>query len=54
PSCELAGSLARGIFVMNPEEGLSLLNDLSEVDGILLAPEGGIAVSDSLFIWMGE
>jgi len=53
PSCELAGSLARGIFVMNHEEGLSLLNDLPEVDGILLDTEGGIAVSDSLFIWMG-
>ncbi len=54
PSCELAGSLARGIFVMNPEEGLRLLNNLSEVDGILLDPEGGITMSDNLFIWMGE
>ena len=53
PSCELAGSLAQGIFVMNPEEGLRLLNDLPEVEGILLDPEGGITMSDSLFIWMG-
>jgi len=54
PSCELASSLAWGIFVMNPEEGLSLLNELPEVEGILLDPNGGITMSDSLFIWMGE
>ncbi len=54
PSCELAGSLARGIFVMNPEDGLRLLNDLPEVEGILLDPEGGITMSDSLFIWVGK
>ncbi len=53
PSCELAGCLAQGIFVMNPEEGLRLLNDLPEVEGILLDSEGGITMSDSLFIWMG-
>ncbi|MFB0517273.1 MAG: FAD:protein FMN transferase [Candidatus Neomarinimicrobiota bacterium] len=54
PSCELAGGLARGIFVMEPGEGLRLLNDLPEVDGMLLDPEGGIAMSDSLFVWMSR
>ena len=53
PSSELAGALARGIFVMQPEEGLRLLNDLPEVDGVLLDAGGGTAVSDSLFLWMG-
>ncbi|UCD37809.1 MAG: FAD:protein FMN transferase [Fidelibacterota bacterium] len=54
PSCELAGGLAQGIFVMEPEAGLSLLNALPEVDGMLVDPEGRIAMSDSLFIWIGE
>ncbi|UCH63777.1 MAG: FAD:protein FMN transferase [Fidelibacterota bacterium] len=54
PSCELAGGLARGIFVMNPEDGLRLLNDLPEIDGIILDSEGGITISDSLFIWIGK
>jgi thiamine biosynthesis lipoprotein len=52
PSCELAGALAQGIFVMEPEEGLRLLNDLPEVEGMLLDTEGRIAFSDSLFMWM--
>lgn len=53
PSCELAGCLARGIFAMRPEEGLRLLNNLPGVDGVLLDPEGGLVMSDSLFLWMG-
>ena len=54
PSCELAGALAQGIFIMEPEEGLSLLNSLPEVEGLLLDPEGRVAMSDSLFVWMND
>ena len=53
PSCEFAAALARGIFVMEPEEGLKLLNDLPQVDGLLLGADGQVRMSDSLFIWMG-
>lgn len=52
PSCELAAGLARGIFVMEPEAGLQLLNELPEADGVLLDPDGNAAFSDSLFLWM--
>lgn len=54
PSCELASALAQGIFVMEPEEGLRLLNELPEVEGLLLDPEGRVAISDSLFLWMAD
>lgn len=53
PSCEFAAALAKGIFIMDPEEGLHLLNDLPQVDGVLLSPDGQVRMSDSLFIWMG-
>ncbi len=48
PTCQLAASLAQGIFVIGPEEGLSLLNRLPDTEGILLDPEGGLVVTDSL------
>ncbi|UCH09254.1 MAG: FAD:protein FMN transferase, partial [Fidelibacterota bacterium] len=54
PSCELASALAQGVFVMDPEEGLRLLNELPEVEGLLLDPEGRVAISDSLFLWMAD
>lgn len=53
PSCEFAAALAKGIFIMDPEEGLHLLNDLPQVDGVLLTSDGQVRMSDSLFIWMG-
>ena len=53
PTCELASSLARGIFVLLPEEGLRLLNELPTVDGLLINNDGSVAVSDSMFLWMG-
>ena len=54
PTCQFAANLARGIFIMGPEEGLNLLNGLPEVEGILLDPDGGMAMSDSMFFWMGS
>ena len=52
PTCQLAANLARGIFITGPEEGLSLLKELPEVEGILLDPEGGMFISDSVFFQM--
>jgi thiamine biosynthesis lipoprotein len=54
PTSELASGLARGIFILPPDEGLSLLNDLPSVDGLLINNNGEISLSDSMFIWMGD
>lgn len=54
PSCELAAGLAMGIFTMVAEKGLRLINDLPEVDGVLIEPDGTVSTSDSLFIWLGS
>jgi thiamine biosynthesis lipoprotein len=54
PTSELAAGLARGIFILPPDEGLSLLNDLPSVDGLLINNNGEISLSDSMFIWMGD
>ncbi|MFC1547873.1 FAD:protein FMN transferase [Candidatus Neomarinimicrobiota bacterium] len=54
PTSELASGLARGIFILPPDEGLRLLNDLPSVDGLLINHNGEISLSDSMFIWMGD
>jgi thiamine biosynthesis lipoprotein len=54
PTCELASSLARGVFVLPPEEGLRLLNELPAIEGLFINNDGRVAVSDSMFLWMGE
>ncbi len=54
PSCELAGSLAKGVFVLGAEKGLHILNDLPEVEGLLLEPDGRLSTTDSLSIWLGD
>ncbi len=53
PSCELAGSLAKGVFVLGADKGLQILNDLPEVEGLLLEPDGRMNMTDSLSIWLG-
>jgi len=54
PSCETAAGLARGIILMNPDEGLALLNELPQVDGILVTPDGTVRMSDGMFVWLVE
>lgn len=51
PTCELAGGLAQGVFCMEPESGLRVLNSLPEVEGLLLLPDGSTLATDSLAVW---
>ena len=54
PTSEQAGTLAKGIFTMAPTEGLLLLNELTEVDGLLIDLQGKVWRSDSLTAWLVE
>ena len=54
PSSEQAATLAKGIFSMAPTEALLLLNELAEVDGLLIDPDGRLWRSDSLEVWRGD
>jgi thiamine biosynthesis lipoprotein len=53
PTCELASGLARGFFILPPDESLRLLNELPGIDGFLINHDGTVSVSDSMFIWSG-
>lgn len=52
PNCELAGELAQGLFLMEPNEALGLLNNMTDTEGILIKRDGTIMMSDSMHIWI--
>ncbi len=54
PNCELAGELAQGLFLMEPEEGLELLNNMTGVEGLFIKRDGTIMMSDSMPAWLEE
>jgi len=41
PNCATADALATAAFVLGPEEGLGLLENLVSVDGLLISEQGG-------------
>ena len=51
PTAELAGTLAKAIFTMQPSEGIYLINQMPEVEGFLVDAGGHIWQSDSLMSW---
>lgn len=54
PNCELAGELAKGLFLMDPKEGLALLNNMTDAEGLFIKRDGTILMSDSMQIWLEE
>lgn len=52
PNCELAGELVQGLFLMEPNEALDLLNNMTDTEGILIKRDGTIMMSDSMHIWI--
>lgn len=48
PTATEADALATGVFVLGPERGLKLLNELPEAEGIIVDPEGKIYKSAGL------
>ena len=51
PTTELAGTLAKAIFTMLPSEGIYLINQMPEVEGLLVDAGGRVWQSDSLVTW---
>ncbi|MCH8328405.1 MAG: FAD:protein FMN transferase [Candidatus Marinimicrobia bacterium] len=51
PTAEFAGALAKAIFTMLPSEGVYLINQLPEVEGLLVDAGGRVWQSDSLAAW---
>ena len=47
----LAGTLAKAIFTMQPSNGIYLINQMPEVEGLLVDAGGRIWQSDSLMSW---
>ncbi len=48
PSAALADALATAAFVLGPEQGLALLKEFSQVEGLLVAADGTIFISEGL------
>ena len=53
PTCEIAGLLAKSVFILGVEEGLAILNSLPDVDGLIITDNKTIIHSDSLARWIG-
>ena len=48
PTCVVADALATASFVMGPEKGLALLEDLDEVEGVLITEDGKILTTTGI------
>jgi len=48
PTATEADALATGVFVLGPERGLALIEQLPQVEGIVVTPEGQILKSSGL------
>ena len=48
PTAMAADALSTAVFVMGPDAGLDLVNNLPDVEAVLVTPEGRVLVSDGL------
>ncbi len=48
PTATEADALSTGVFVLGPEAGLALVNDLTGIEAVLVTPAGEVLTSDGL------